>query len=89
MQMRVRREPAGTPETCRQAREQGRIQIQKALDGRRGTKDPGEEAGGIIFCPRRRQPALKQAGGNFPKNCMLGRNARFRKEGNRIERAQG
>ena len=87
--MGIGSEPFGTPEVCRQASEHGRIHIQKTLDGARGTKDRGEESSGIVLRAGRRQPALKEAAGNLPKKRMLGGNARFREEGNRIERAEG
>src|SRR5271154_197899 len=76
------------PEVRNQAGKQRGIHIQKALDRARRTKDLGEESSGVILLARRRQPTLKKAAGDFPEQCMLGRNSRFREEGNRIKGTQ-
>ena len=86
--MGIGSQPFGAPEVGRQASKHSRIHLQKALDSARGTKDCGEQSRGILLLPRRRQPALEKAVGNFPKERMLGGNPRFRQEGNRIKLAQ-
>src|SRR3984885_4353140 len=76
------------PKVCNQAGKERRIHIQKALDRTIGTKDGGEKASGILLLARRGQPALEKAAGNFTKECMLGRDPRFRQKGNGIDRTE-
>src|ERR1700744_217554 len=76
------------PEVRSQPGKERGIHIEKALDRARGAKDPGEESTGVILVARRRQPALEKPAGDFPEQRMLGGNACFREEGDRIEGAQ-
>ena len=88
MYMGIGSEAFRAPEVRSQPGNELGIHIKKALDRARGTKDPGEESSGVILLARCRQPALEKAAGNFPEQCMLGRNPRFREEGNRIKGTQ-
>src|ERR1700734_4307803 len=88
MYMGIGSEAFRAPEVRRQPGNERGIHIKKALDRARRAKDHGEESTGVILVAWRRQPALEKAAGNFPEQRMLGGNAGFREEGDRIKGAQ-
>jgi hypothetical protein len=88
MYLRVGVEALLTPEDGSQAIEDRRFHIKEARNGPFRIRDGGEKPGGIVFSAWRRQPVLEQPAGDFPEQRVLGRDARFREEGNGIKRGE-